>query len=119
MSLAVLRGRCDDTLVPRLWAEVGANPRPGIACPLCRRSSSALMADGVELDLCRPCQSLWFDADELERFPVRGAPTRSKSVVDTSKRQASTKRGDPATGDEGSVVVDVVDVLFQVLTSWH
>jgi Zn-finger nucleic acid-binding protein len=119
MSLAVLRGRNDDTLAPRLWAEVGTNPRPGIACPLCRRSSSALMTDGVELDLCRPCQSLWFDADELERFPVHGAPTRSKSVVDTSKQPATTRRSDPDTEDEGSVVVEVVDVLFQVLTSWH
>lgn len=119
MSLAVLRGRSDDTLAARLWAEVGANPRPGIACPLCRRSSSALMADGVELDLCRPCQSLWFDADELERFPVHGALTRPKSAVDTTKRQAPTRRNDPDTEDEGSVVGDVVDVLFQVLTSWH
>lgn len=77
------------------------------------------MADGVELDLCRPCQSLWFDADELERFPVRGAPTRQKSVVDTTKRQAQSTRKDQDTSDEGSVAGDVIDVVFQALTSWH
>jgi Zn-finger nucleic acid-binding protein len=118
MALAVLRGRSGDALVPRLWSEVGAHPRPGIACPLCRRSSSALMAHGVELDLCRPCQSLWFDADELDRFPVRGEATRLKTVVDTRKRQLSTARHDPDIGNDDSVVGDVVDAVFDILTNW-
>lgn len=114
MSLAVLRGRSGDTLVPRLWAEVGAHPRPGLACPLCRRTSAALMADGVELDLCRPCQSLWFDVNELERFPTRGAPTRRETVVDTTRRQPPTRKADPD-DDEDSVAKEVVDVVFDIL----
>lgn len=118
MLLSVMRGRSGDTLVPRLWAEAGAHPRPGIACPLCRRSSFALMADGVELDLCRPCQSLWFDADELERFPIRGAPTRQQIVVDTTKRQPPNRRTEPTAENEGSVVDEVVDAVFDILTNW-
>ena len=113
MSLAVLRRR-SETLVPQLWAEVGSNPPSGIACPLCKRSSSALTMAGVELDLCRSCQSLWFDADELELLPVRGNPKCPKTVGDTN----SFTRIDPDTEDEGYAVIAVVDVLFQVLTNW-
>lgn len=77
------------------------------------------MADGVELDLCRPCQSLWFDADELERFPIRGEPTRQKTVVDTNKRQPPVRRSDSNTTDDDSVVGDVAQVVFDLLTNWN
>ena len=117
-SLAVLRGRSGDALLPRLWAEANAHPRPGVACPLCRRSAIALMAEGMELDLCRPCQSLWFDADELERLPIRGAPTRRETVVDTTKRQSPSRRTGRDDDDEDSVMKDVVDAVFDVLTDW-
>ena len=121
MLLSVLRSRCGDALAPRLWAETGANPRPGIACPLCRRSSFALVADGVELDLCRSCQSLWFDADELERFPLRGAPTQREAIVDTTKYQprmypAEPDTTDPDTTDEGSLFDDIVEIISDILT---
>jgi Zn-finger nucleic acid-binding protein len=118
MLLSVVRSRSGDVLVPRLWSEAGANPRPGIACPLCRRSSFALVTHGVELDLCRACQSLWFDADKLHHFPIRGAPTRQQIVVDTTKHQPPNRRTDPTTEDEGSVVGEVVDAVFDILTNW-
>lgn len=76
------------------------------------------MTHGVELDLCRPCQSLWFDADELDRFPLRGAPTRQEIAVDTTKRQPQTRRTDPGTEDEGSVAGEVVDAVLDILTNW-
>jgi Zn-finger nucleic acid-binding protein len=115
MSLALLRGRGDETLVPRLWTEATAHPRPGIACALCRRSSVAVVIGQVELDLCRPCQSWWFDAAELSQFPHPPMPTKKSSADPRSAH----KRTSSETTDEGSVVVDVIDGLFQILTSWH
>lgn len=118
MALAVLRDRSDERLVPRLWAEANTDPRRGLACPLCQRTSLALVADGVELDLCRPCQSLWFDADELERFPIRSARTRQKTTVDTTRCQPPMKRSEQRSSDDGSVIEDVVDSVLDILSHW-
>lgn len=27
--------------------------------------------EGPEVDLCRPCQMMWFDADEMQQLPGR------------------------------------------------
>ena len=37
-------------------------------CPECQKPFSILKLDEVELDACRACEGLWFDAGELQHF---------------------------------------------------
>jgi len=43
----------------------------------------------VEIDLCRPCESLWFDVGELSRLPSADTrdPRTKAQKVDTSLRE--------------------------------
>jgi Zn-finger nucleic acid-binding protein len=36
-------------------------------CPRCRTALAARSIEGIEIDECRACQGIWFDADELRR----------------------------------------------------
>lgn len=47
---------------------VGSLPEARISCPECHRPFSIIEMDDLELDLCQPCQSFWFDRGELKEF---------------------------------------------------
>ena len=63
----------------RLW-ERGRSAAAGIrCCPLCEAAMAVVSLDvddddpptrAVKLDLCEPCQVLWFDGTELAGLPV-------------------------------------------------
>jgi hypothetical protein len=72
MALALIRAYGDGSLLSRLWSEALATPRAGITCPSCRKSMNlVLLEHRIELDLCRHCQSLWFDPEEFDHLPPR------------------------------------------------
>lgn len=37
------------------------------ACPRCKSALTAVSAGALELDVCRSCEGVWFDKDELSR----------------------------------------------------
>ncbi|HEX3132947.1 MAG TPA: zf-TFIIB domain-containing protein [Planctomycetota bacterium] len=116
MPLGVLSDRSDQNLVPRLWAAADAYPRPGIACAFCWQPSLSLVAHEVELDLCRSCRSLWFDAHELERLPIRGALNQQPSIGRTdADSKVGFFAGDVAdevfrSGDKMDLVGDAAEI---------
>ena len=80
MTLAALRtAGAPGQLTAELWrnARIG-NTIPGLPCPNCRRTMQQLkLGDGnvtFDLDLCTGCQSLWFDAGELEHLGLPAEP---------------------------------------------
>ncbi|MBT4520215.1 MAG: MFS transporter [Halieaceae bacterium] len=47
---------------------------PGsIRCPKCRTGMAQVQFDGVEIDRCRNCKGLWFDAGEIEALNTKSA----------------------------------------------
>ncbi|MFZ9937414.1 MAG: rhomboid family intramembrane serine protease [Luteolibacter sp.] len=77
-NLALLRRTLQPEVVNHLWRKVcDAHPTDHhgiLRCPSCRgrmHPAGETCADGteVQLDVCRICQIVWFDAGEIERLP--------------------------------------------------
>ncbi len=74
VTSAVLRRYLTGQTAKELWRTAVTrsvpSPRP---CPSCGRALREFAASGdgrrVNLDLCKICQLMWFDRNELEAFP--------------------------------------------------
>ncbi len=64
-------------------AKMGA--RTMMTCPKCQGAMETIVYEGVEVDRCRSCQGIWFDAGESDWLRHEDAA----AVIDT---------GDPAAG---------------------
>jgi Zn-finger nucleic acid-binding protein len=72
--VAVLRKYLKDDTVRKLWLEaVTASTLSNRKCPCCVKMLKEFTVSRdnrrIHLDLCRTCQLMWFDRDELEAFP--------------------------------------------------
>jgi len=73
-NMAVLRKYLKDDTVKKLWLEaITASTPSNRKCPSCvqmlREFTVGRDNHRVHLDLCRTCQLIWFDKDELDAFP--------------------------------------------------
>ena len=80
MTLAGLR-KCgaEAELINVLWSNArNGNSIRGLPCPNCKQAMRQLKIGDeqiyFDLDICTVCQSLWFDAGELEHIPVPDIP---------------------------------------------
>ena len=75
LTLAVVKAKSGPAFAQDLWSL--AQPAAECAnrdCPECHRRMETVLAGpsaDVEIDLCRTCQMLWFDAGELDQMPRR------------------------------------------------
>ncbi len=74
MSLAALRKERDTATLAHLWGLARTTTAaPGKRCASCARPTAQVsleLPDGpLVLDVCKMCQMVWFDRDELERIP--------------------------------------------------
>lgn len=81
VTLAALRKIVPEERLRDLWKLLPA-AGAGDPCPVCSKPLTgtrvAQGADVIDLDACRSCQLIWFDADELRRFsPARQEPPAS------------------------------------------
>ena len=80
LTVGAVRSLCGSReLVDLLWCRSGAaDARGGAPCPVCRKPMRVVTLDvegmDIELDVCRPCQEIWFDPHELEALPPPAAP---------------------------------------------
>lgn len=83
VTLSALRRAADPKRVAGLWRQVfekGVGEGPG--CPACSQPMLDVKEpDGPPLDMCRRCQLVWFDADELESLARPEAPEREVNVA--------------------------------------
>jgi len=73
-NVAVLRKYLKDDTVRKLWLEaITGSTLSNRKCPCCGHTLREFAASRdnrrISLDLCRTCQLMWFDKDELEAFP--------------------------------------------------
>jgi Zn-finger nucleic acid-binding protein len=92
VNLAVVRQFAPANRVRELWINIPVG-RAGAPCPSCRRPLLATpVACGertIDVDVCRACQVLWFDADELAAFsPKRQAPRKSTEPLSPAATEA-------------------------------
>ena len=76
VGLSVVRKLKRRGELKELWGRVsqGEGSR-GVGCPICRKPMVdvpvPVESRQVRLDVCRSCQFIWFDPDELEQLPAR------------------------------------------------
>ena len=84
MGVGVLRRTTDKHWVNDLW--LGASEgRSGASCPSCRRPMARSSAGGLDLEVCKGCQVVWFDPGEADRAPTlpqRGARTLPQDALE-------------------------------------
>ncbi len=112
VGLAVVREYGEANTVKRLWFEAQARPKHPLGCPACRKAMQMVMlTPRIEIDLCRSCQSLWFDPDEFSHLPPRtSAPARPKPAPAT-KRYAPM----PSRNSDTPVFDTAMEPLFDVI----
>ena len=64
--LAVLAGKAPEA------AKLAALPESGVACPRDDSRLRRIEHQGVEVDVCLECYSVWLDAGELEKILAQG-----------------------------------------------
>lgn len=97
VTVAMLRRIATAERVNSLWRSVSAGS-PGDRCPSCpKRLSTSQVHIGareIELDACRTCQLLWFDADELAAFAPKGSrpsPAAAKERLSPAAAEAMAR----------------------------
>lgn len=94
--MASLRKGIAHEALRRAWNRtVGENRRVLMDCPGCRSSMYRVpIPDGPEIDLCRQCQVMWFDADELSQMPTRSREDIGAERWGTELRDVQRRRED-------------------------
>jgi Zn-finger nucleic acid-binding protein len=121
-NLAVIRQFVPHDRVARFWRGA-VDGRASAGCPSCSNAMASIAAAHagreLELDACRRCQLLWFDAGELVAFsPERQAPPRSSAHLSPAGAEAlvgalptAERLGDEALADAGDVLLVLATLL--------
>jgi len=120
-NMAVLRKHLKSDAVKELWrTAVVESTRSDRMCPGCGQTLREFAASRdtrrISLDLCKTCQLMWFDKNELEAFPR----AEKLNHLDMNENLALAKiKLEAELEDEQSsaenVIGRVVDILFLVL----
>ena len=120
-NMAVLRKYLKDGTVRELWLEaVNASTPSNRKCPCCvkmlREFTVSRDNRQICLDLCKTCQLMWFDRNELEAFP------RSKKLQtpNMDENLAIAKIGLEAEleneqSSAENIIAQGMDILFLIL----
>jgi Zn-finger nucleic acid-binding protein len=94
-TLAVLRKGIRHDFLQHAWNRtIGNNRRALLRCPGCSALMNRVPTCGPEIDLCRKCQMMWFDAGELEELPKRTAQGIAADKWADELRQMQRRRED-------------------------
>jgi Zn-finger nucleic acid-binding protein len=92
VTAALLRRFAPREQIRALWMNlvVGHGDAP---CPSCARPMISTPVDcggrSIDVDVCKPCQMLWFDVDDLAAFsPARQAPDASPERLSPAAAEA-------------------------------
>ncbi len=131
VTLAGLRSRHEGAALVEIWRRASL-PTNARGCPACRAQMRVadvpIAGEGpLELDLCKRCQLVWFDRDELARLPLRpGAPPNvdaadapsTRRLHPTTRRVARIASARPTVdaGDLGCVIIELaIDAALAIL----
>lgn len=124
VNLAVLRKHLKNETVKKLWLEaITASTPSNRKCPCCVKMLKEFTVSRddrqIHLDLCRTCQLMWFDRDELVAFPK--AEKLPMPVMDESLAIAKIQHEAQLESEQssaGNIYAQGMDILFLVLRSF-
>ena len=121
VNLAVLRKYLKDDTVRKLWLEaITASTLSNRKCPSCVKMLKEFTINRdnrqIHLDLCKTCQLMWFDRDELVAFPkVEKLP---RPLMDENLAIAKVQFESQLENEQSSaenVIVQGIDILFVII----
>jgi Zn-finger nucleic acid-binding protein len=85
-NLAVLHRHLEEDVARDFWRRASQASVPSKRhCPSCSKPLREFVAtheqQSLRLDLCRPCQLMWFDRGEMEVFPKSRKPQSSENAT--------------------------------------
>jgi len=94
-NLTALRRVILPEALQRAWnLTIGRVRKSLLRCPSCARAMNVVPTDGVIIDMCRPCQLMWFDPGELDALPHRSAEELAAEERRSTARSRLLGRGD-------------------------
>ena len=121
VNSAVLRRYLKNETVNELWRTAMTQSTPSQrACPSCRQALRVFAASRderrISLDLCKACQLMWFDTNELDAFPKapEGKPAEIKRTLAMAEAQFEAN----VEGREWSaenVVAMALEIIIQII----
>lgn len=92
VGIGVLRKSVPHTAVSSLWRRADEAPEGARMCPACRLAMRVLTAPveagELELDVCRRCYLVWFDAGERDQLESAPAPQPAAKPLSEKARVA-------------------------------
>jgi len=87
VGIPVIRATLGDDRVKALWSRaISAPGDTGKACPICSRAMTEVTlgvgGQALELDVCKRCEFVWFDATEYESIPPPPPKPKEPGEVD-------------------------------------
>ena len=107
MTLGAMRALCGSReLVNLLWHKSGEKECEGqAACPICGRPMSNVTLDvkgqALELDICRRCQEVWFDPNELETLPPPPPRPEAEELPQAVREKIAIEKAKNVRFDDG------------------
>ena len=98
VGMGVLRRVVEKDYVNRAWKASAEGGATGRACPLCRRAMASVAPGPHDIDVCRSCQFMWFDAGEYEAAPKPVRP--AKKVLPQDALESIARKHAEAIADE-------------------
>lgn len=121
-NLAVLRRQLEEEVVRDFWRKAGQASMPSRRhCPSCSRTLREFVAtheqQSLRLDLCRPCQLMWFDRGELEVFPkaTRVQPSDIDQQIALAQMRTGSMTNEGMLDEEANKVAYYVEVGVAVI----
>lgn len=121
-NLAVLRRHLEEEVARDFWRRARQASVPSARrCPSCSQALREFVArhdqQSLRLDLCRPCQLMWFDRGELEVFPEskKVQPSEIDQQVALAQIQAGPAIDQGLIDEEAGKFAYYVDVGLSVI----
>lgn len=121
VNLAVLRRYLASDTVKKLWRTAVTKSRPAEKpCPSCEQAMREFTTTGegrrVCLDLCKTCQLMWFDKNELALFPraPKAVPGEAEEKLALAKAQLEANIEDRERSAE-DIVAQAVGIVLLII----
>ena len=123
-NVAVLRRYLKDDIVKGLWLKAITESTPSDRkCPCCLQMLKEFAAGTdnrrVRLDLCKNCQLMWFDKNELEAFPreekVRRSDIEQSIAAAGIELEARLDKERSSAHNIASLGIDILFLIIRLL----
>jgi len=121
--MAVLRKHLEDDTVKKLWlVAISASTTSNRKCPSCINMLKEFIVSRddqqIHLDLCKICQLMWFDRDELDAFPKvekLPGPLMDENLAIAKVQLESQLENEQSSAENKNIIFHGIDILFLII----